>query len=1011
MIIIDVSSKFFKNPIYQMNILYKKSNFCALLFALISTFSFGQRTITGNITDAANNEPLIGATIVIEGTTIGAVTDFDGAFEIQVPAAATALVFSYVGYEDQTLKIGTENNMQIALNSGELLNEIIVIGYGTVKREDATGAVQAVGTDQFNRGSVSSPQELIAGKIPGVTITTGGGAPGSAANIRIRGGSSLSASNDPLIVIDGIPVDNGEFSGARNALNTINPNDIATFTVLKDASATAIYGSRASNGVILITTKTGSFADKLRISYNGNVSISNSNDRIDVLSADDYRGLITERYGEGSPQVDLLGTANTDWQDEIYRSAFGHDHNLSFSGGLFNTLPYRVSLGYSDKEGIVKTDAFNRITTAVNLTPKFFDDHLQVNLNFKGSFTNNTFADNDAAISSAIRFDPTQPVTNGSEYGGFYTWLQTAGNGDPITIATANPVARLEQRSNEASANRYLLNAQLDYRFHFLPDLRANLSLGHDYYDGSGDIDIPVNAAFEFARSAEGVLNGGRLEEYSQERKNNLLEFYLNYEKDMSDKVKVGLMGGYSWQHFWRENFTSALRKGDQSVILKEADFATREYYLLSLFGRANVAISDRVFITGTLRRDGTSRFAEDNRWGLFPSVAIAGKLIDNNSRGLSKLKVRLGYGITGQQDINENDYYPYLARYQYGQDNAAYQIGDKFVTTIRPNGYDANIKWEETSTINFGIDYGLFDDRIYGSLDLYKRKTKDLINFIPVPVGTNLSNFINPNVGDLENEGIEFSINTVPIKQSDMKWEVGFNIAANRNEITKLTATDDPTYLGVLTGGIAGGVGNNVQIHSVGHSAYSFFVYEQVYDAAGKPIEGLYVDRNEDGVINSRDQYHKESPNADYTIGISSSFSLKNFSVSTGLRASVGNYVYNNVLSNGASYSKLYNSAGYLENVHSQTQEINFENPKFFSDMFVQDASFLRMDHFTLGYDFGDLIGDSFRISFSVQNPFVITEYEGLDPEIFVKSDKQGIDDNFYPRPTTYSLGINLDF
>lgn len=996
---------------FQMKLLNTNALLTIAAVLCFSVSAWSQRTVTGAVYDGDSDVPLIGADIIVPGTTTGTITDVDGQFSLDVPDGTEAIQISYVGYEEQLVPLTTSGPLTVRLRSGQTLDEVLVIGYGTVEKEDATGSVQAVGEEDFNQGAISSPQELLAGKIPGVQITSGGGAPGSGSNIRIRGGSSLSASNDPLIIVDGIPLANGEFSGSRNLLNAINPNDIETFTVLKDASATAIYGSRASNGVILITTKKGSVANKLRITYNAKASISQINDRIDMLSASDFRNLVIKQYGEGSPQASLLGSANTDWQDEIYENAFGHEHNLSFSGGIAEKVPYRLSFGYADRAGGVKTDKFNRITTALNLNPKFLDDHLQVNLSFKGAFNKNEFADNDAAISNAIRFDPTQPVTNGSEYGGYYTWLQTASNGDPITIATNNPVARLNQRTNEATGNRYIVNAQFDYRFHFLPSLRANLSLGSDYYDAEGDIDIPVNAGFEFARNMEGQLIGGKTEEYAQERKNKLLEFFLNYKEDLADNLEMELMGGYSWQHFWRENYTSAVRKGAPAVIFTEADFATREYYLLSLFGRANFALNDQFFLTGTIRRDGTSRFSEDNRWGLFPSVAFAWKILDNSARTLSGLKLRVGYGVTGQQDINENDFYPYLARYQFGQENAAYQFGDEFVKTIRPNGYDANIKWEETTTLNAGIDYSLLNDRIYGSLDVYQRETKDLINFIPVPVGTNLTNFINTNVGDLENQGIEFALNTVPVKNEKLTWNFGFNVASNKNKITRLTASDDASYLGVLTGGIAGAVGNQIQIHSVGHSAYSFFVFEQVYDEAGNPIEGLYVDRNNDGQINNLDKYHKENPNANVSFGINTSVQINKFSISTALRSQIGNYVYNNVLADAANYSKIYNSAGYLQNTHKDTEKINFNNPQYFSDMYVQNASFLRMDHITLGYDFGDLIGNRFTVNLSVQNPFVITKYEGLDPEIFVKNDKQGIDDNFYPRPTTYTLGLNLDF
>lgn len=984
-----------------------KFYFLFMWLGLLSWTASGQRMVSGTVTDQENGDALIGASVVIPGTTTGTITDIMGHFELEVPDDVNHLLLSFVGYQDYRLDLTSSDVYEIAMTSGQLLSEVVVIGYGSVERKDVTGALQTLSTEDFNKGAIASPQELLAGKVPGVQINTDGGAPGGGSRIRIRGGSSLSASNDPLIIIDGVPIANGEFSGSRNPLNTINPNDIETFTVLKDASATAIYGSRASNGVILITTKKGNLSQKLRVGYSGNFSISSPDDRVSVMGADEYRSLVTERYGEGSVQVGLLGDANTDWQDEIFQQAFGHEHNLNFSGGIANVLPYRVSVGYSDREGVVKTDRFNRITTMVNLNPSLLNDHLKLDLRFKGSFVKNDFADANAAIGNAIRFDPTQPVRNGSEFGGYTTWLQSSNSGDPITIATTNPVARLNQRSNESDANRYIWNAQADYRLPFFPQLRANLNVALDKYKGEGHVDVSTDAAFEFVRSAEGQLVGGRLEDYSQERENRLLEFYLNYKTDLSNSVNLDLMGGYSWQHFWRENFFAATRKGDQSIVLNEPDFTTLEYYLVSLFGRANLSFNDVVLLTGTLRRDGTSRFSEDNRWGLFPSVALAVKALDrDNSAGLSSLKFRAGWGVTGQQDINDNDYYPYLARYQGSQDNAAYQFGDEFIRTLRPNGYDANIKWEETKTINLGIDYGFFNDRLYGSLDLYHRKTTDLINFIPVPVGTNLTNFINTNIGDLENQGVEFSINAIPTQTPKLTWHVGFNVTSNRNEITKLTAAEDPSYLGVLTGGISGGTGNNIQIHSVGYAANSFFVFEQAYDEAGNPLEGAYVDRNGDGVINSSDQYRYENPNPDVAFGFNTRLDIGRWNLSTSLRAQVGNYVYNNIQSEMAILTRIYNSANYLENLHTDAPIINFENARYFSDLYVHNASFLRMDFVTLGYDFSDLLGVNCNLSLSVQNPFVITKYEGIDPEI-----ASGIDNNFYPRPRVYSLGVNLDF
>lgn len=966
-----------------------------LVFALVlaPALMLAQRSIGGKVTDAEDGEPLVGAKIVVVGQAVGTTTGADGSFTLQVPAGAEMLKVSYFGYTDQEVAI-TSDILNVSLEPGTTLGEVVLIGYGTVKREDATGSVQSVNSESFNQGAINSPQELVAGKVAGVQITTGA-EPGAGAAIRIRGGSSLSATNDPLIVIDGVPVFNDGIAGSRNPLNIINPNDIETFTVLKDASATAIYGSRASNGVILITTKKGALGKKIRVGYSGNVSVSNRANEIDVLSGDEFRALVNQQYEEGHPARALLGTENTDWQSQIFQTGIGHDHNVNLSGGV-GSVPYRVSVGYTDREGILKTDRFNRVTGGINLNPQLLDNQLQVNISLKGMLTNNTFAD-QGAIGSATSFDPTQPVFDeGNAYGGYWTWLQP--NGEPNTLASDNPLALLEQKDNTSTVNRLIANAQLDYRLPFLPSLRANLNLGYDASNGQGTILVPENAAFQF-------VDKGLFQEYSQQQRNELLEFYLNYKENFS-AVTVDVMAGYSWQHFFREDYNFASNTAGDKILTPE-NYDPKEYYLVSLFGRINLTLFEKLLITATLRQDGTSRFSPENRWGLFPAAALAYKVVENGTGPLNTLKVRLGYGVTGQQDIG-GDFYPYLARYQSSFENAQYQFGDLYYTTLRPNGYDANIKWEETTTYNIGLDYGLFNDRITGSIEYYRRQTKDLLNFIPVPAGTNLTNFITTNVGDLENNGVEFSINTIPVQQNDMSWEFGFNVTVNRNKITRLTATDDPNYLGVFTGGISGGVGNTIQIHSVDFPARSFYVYEQVYDEAGKPIEGLYVDRDGDGTVTPDDRYQYENPAPAAFFGFTSRFEYKNFDLLFAGRANVGNYVYNNILSDQAFYNRIYGSTGILYNASTQTDVIGFDVPQYFSDHFVQNASFLRFDHITVGYNFADLGNaiKSLRVYAVAQNPFVISQYPGLDPEVF-----SGIDGNIYPRSRTFVLGVNANF
>ncbi|MGB3548843.1 MAG: SusC/RagA family TonB-linked outer membrane protein [Saprospiraceae bacterium] len=958
--------------------------------------AYAQRTVSGTVTDNESGETLIGASVLAVGTTTGTITDFDGNFELAVPAGVEQLEFSYTGYTTQTIDIAGRSVIDLQMQAGSQLEEVVVIGYGTVKRQDATGSVETVTAETFNKGAITSPQELISGKIAGVQITTDG-TPGGGSTIRIRGGSSLSASNDPLIVIDGVPLASDGISGSRNPLNVINPNDIETFTVLKDASATAIYGSRASNGVIIITTKKGTVGKKVGVSYNGSVGFSRRADELDVLDGDAFRKLITDRFGEGSTQANLLGTANTDFQEEIFQTGVTHDHNVSAAGSV-GIVPYRVTLGFTNRTGILKRDEFRRLTYGVNLTPGFFDNRLQFNASIKGSNNINFFA-NQGAIGAALAFDPTQPVFSGNDaFGGYFTTLQS--NGNPNNLAPANPLALLEQRDDESGVNRYIMSLSTDYRFGFLPELRANLNVAYDESNSSGMIFVPLDAAFAFDPTGQ----GGTMNNYTQEKTNQLLEFYLNYTKDFGG-FRADILGGYSWQNFFLENYSfNSNITGTETNENRDPS----EYYLISLFGRVNLGIGERLNLTGTIRRDGSSRFSEDNRYGLFPSAAAAYNVVnqEGNKKGVNRLKLRVGYGVTGQQEVG--GYYPSQAVYLASQPNARYQFGDQYITTLRPEGYNAGLKWEETSTLNFAVDFGIFDDRIFGSVEVYQRETTDLLNFIPVPAGTNLTNFINSNVGDLENQGFEVALTVVPYRTENASWSIGGNVTVNRNEITRLTATEDPNYQGVATGGIAGGVGNTIQINSVGFPARSFYVFEQVYDETGSPVEGVYVDRNGDGQVTPDDRYRLEDPAPDAFVGFTSNFDYGNFDFSFAGRANFGNYIYNNNLSQLATYNQIFGSTGFLANTLPDITAVDFNNSQYFSDLYVQDGSFLRLDHITAGYRFGGVFGENsnLRVYATVQNPVLITKYDGLDPEVF-----GGIDNNIYPRSTTYLFGLSANF
>jgi TonB-linked SusC/RagA family outer membrane protein len=961
--------------------------------------------ITGKVTDAADGSALVGVTLQEKGTTNGTITDGTGSFTLTVAPTAT-LVISYVGYAQQEIPVNNQTSFKIVMEVGnQRLQEVVVIGYGTTTRKDATGSVVALASKDFNKGSVSSPQELIVGKIPGVQITNAGGDPTSGATIRIRGGSSMSASNDPLIVIDGVPIDNNSISGMPNTLSLLNSNDIESFTVLKDASATAIYGSRASNGVILITTKKGMLGKPFKVTYDGSFSFGTRTGQIEVLNTLEFIKMILNHDGEGSPSANLLGYSNTDWQDQVYQTAFSQDHNLSLSGS-YKFLPFRASVGYTKQNGILKTSGLERVTGSLNLNPSFFDKHLTVTVNSKYLYIKERFAD-VGAVGSAMAQDPTKPVYDEkSPYGGYFYWKQTSSTAPIMSQATWNPMSQLYQRDDRSNVKRILGNVQVDYIVHFLPELKATLNLGGDFSSSEGRRNEPENKA----QTYDPVYGSGTKNWYTQNKKNTLLDFYLNYKKEIpSIKSRVDFTGGYEWQHFYRRD--TAYNTNHSGTRIDYTDYNATESYLISFFGRLNYVLADKYYLTVTVRDDGSSRFAKGNRWGLFPSMALAwdikGESFVKNVSLISALKLRLGYGVTGQQEIGQGDY-PYLARYTAGLDNAQYQMGNTWVTTLRPEGYDKNLKWEETTTYNIGLDFGLLKERISGSVDVYYRPTKDMLNTIPVPAGTNLTNQILTNIGDMTNKGVEFALSVRPIVKSNLDWTISLNGSYNKNEITKLTAVDNPDYPGVITGGIAGGVGNFIQIHTVGYPRYSYYVYQQVYNTDGSPIEGLYVDRNGDGNITELDKYRYEKPAPDLLFGLSSVFRYKGLDFSFNSRMNLGNYVYNNMSSNHCSYSEVYRSVGALANVNRSILKTNFENPQYWSDYFIENATFFRMDNMSLGYTLTDLVNGkgSIRVYTSVQNVFVITKYTGLDPEV-----ENGIDNNIFPRPRTYLFGISLEF
>ena len=976
----------------QVNIQFPLRMLGLILGLFLSVSAFAQIEVKGHVKDATG-EAIIGATVRVDGTQTATVTDFDGNFVLKANQGAN-ITISYVGYQNATVKAAP--SVEVTLVDDEtVLQDVVVIGYGSVRKSDATGSVTSVEADQLNKGLATSPADLLQGKTPGVQVTTNSGAPGAGAKIRIRGGSSLSASNDPLIVIDGLPISSTEISGG-DLLNTINPNDIESFSILKDASATAIYGSRASNGVILITTKKGKAGAKPRINVDMSGTFKTVAKKVDVLSADAFRDFFTANYGDNADAMAALGNANTKWQDEIYKNAFAEEINASVTGGYVSKeqafkMPYRVSAGFLNNDGTLKTTGMSRGTLGFNLTPTLFDDRLTINLNAKGVFTHNKFAD-EGAIGAAVQYNPLKSVDHKWE-----------SNGAPNTMSTLNPVAMLDEQHKSSYVRRFIGNAQFDYKFKFLDGLRANLNLGIDYSTTSGWNITDMGSEISYHNKVE---NGtGLWEKYTQKRNDKTLEFYLAYARELKEIYsRFDVLAGYSWQHFHNETTNEKeSNDGHHTRLYGDPTLFKTESYLISFYGRLNYTFMDRYLLTFTIRDDGTSRF-QNNKWGVFPSAALAWRMTEEpflrNVDWLSNLKLRLGWGITGQQNINQGDY-PSIATYHTNQHGSYYWLGNNEIIPITPKGYAAQIKWEETTTYNIGLDFGFVRNRINGSIDVYKRVTKDLLNRVPVAAGTNLTNYLLMNVGDMENKGIEVALNVVPIEKKDLRWEVGVNVSYNKNEITKLTASDDPSYPGVEAGGISGGVGNNIQIQKVGNPINSFYVLQQVYDEAGKPLEGVYVDRNHDGQITDDDRYVYYKPDADVNIGLNTELSYKKWTLSAAFRSSLGNYVYNNVASNTEMKADMWTN-NFICNRVSTAPNTNFQQAQYKSDYYVQNASFLKLDKVTLAYNLASWV----RLNFTAQNVFTITKYDGVDPEV-----ANGIDNNMYPRSRTFILGASFNF
>lgn len=959
------------------------------------------RTIKGEVTDAQNGEALIGATVMVEGEKGGTVTDFDGNFSLQVSSSAKKIKVSYIGYIDKVLSIS--DNMKVKLESdSKALADVVVIGYGTARKSDLTGSVATVKSKDFNKGLVSSPEQLINGKVSGVQIMSNSGSASAGSTIRVRGGASLNASNDPLIVLDGVPLEQGGISGnSSNFLSMINPSDIESMTVLKDASSTAIYGSRASNGVIIITTKKGQ-QGAVKVNFNTTNSLQTRAQMVDMLSRDEFVNVINQ-FGTDN-QKSLLGTANTDWNDEVYRTAFGTDNNLSVSGSIDKWLPFRVSVGYYNQSGLVRKDNVERWTGNVVLTPSFFQDHLKLTINAKGTLNNNSF-NNGGAVWAAATFNPTIPVYSGNDkYGGYNEALDA--DGYPVNAGVRNPRGLVDLYDSKSKVSRFIGSMDVDYKVHFLPDLKLHATVGADYAKGDGTVYVPAYAAQSYNKDES--LGGSDYKYGPQKNENRLLTLYANYAKYFEDiKSNVDLTAGYDYQ-YWKSTTPLYYTKSAAGTNLSTVKASDYRHVMLSYYGRINYSFDGKYLLTATVRRDASSRFSKDTRWGTFPSVALGWTLTEEpwlkNQKVLSNLKLRASYGVTGQQEGIGN--YNYLPVYTYSVAGTEAFINGQYINTYRPEAYVSDLKWETTTSWNFGLDFGFLDGRIGGAIDFYTRKTKDLLASVPTAAGTNFSKTILTNVGNVDSKGIEVSLNATPIQTKDWEWNLSYNFTWQNMKVKNLSLIKGGSQTNVKVGPSIDAY--QFQVLSEGYEPYMFYVYHQLYDSkTGKPIEGAYADLNNDGEINESDLYRYHSPAPKYIMGLSTSLRYKQLTLGMSFRANIDNYVYNGMgMSTGAFETVSYNNS-QLNNLNTSFLKTGFKTRQYLSDYYVENASFLKLDNLSLSYNVGKINKwASLTVSAMVQNVFTITGYSGTDPEV-----PNGMDNSFYPRPRTYSVSLGLQF
>ncbi|WMN11232.1 SusC/RagA family TonB-linked outer membrane protein [Marivirga salinae] len=975
-----------------------------LLTAFLMVFATFQlqaqeRTVSGTVTDASTNETLPGTSVRIKGTSQGTTTSLDGEFKLEV-SAEDVLVFSFIGYKKQEIEVGARSVIDVQMQEDiSQLGEVVVVGYGQQEEKDVTGVVSTVKEESFNRGQIASPERLITGKIAGVDVTPGNTRAGGA-GITIRGVGSINAQSQPLVVVDGVPINNDGSSGTRNANNFINPADIESVTVLKDASATAIYGSRGAAGVILYTTKSGKKGENT-VTYDGSFTFSEILREPDFLSTQNFRNAVRQF----SPQNEnRLGESDTDWFNEVTRSTLSQNHNLSFSGAT-EKINYLVSVNHMDNKEVIKGDRNQVTRLSMRLKTTVLNDHLDITFNTKNALTNDEYKPN--VVGTAVSFDPTRPVYDpeAEEFGGYYEWNESSI--DPI-----NPVSTIEQTQSIGENRRSFNSINFDLKIPGVEGLTLSATGSYDLRNGQNKVFEPF------------TLRNDNRDGYMQRSTNNAytttLFSTLNYNRSFGAS-DLDILGGYEFQEVFSEttgyegiNLTDDSKSfNDPTVIPREFIDLYRAFpitnQLQSYFGRVNYSYDDKYLLTVTGRMDGSTRFGFGNKYGFFPSAALGWRVIEEDFfQGLTgvfnDLKLRVGWGQTGNQNIGD---YRYDKFYFLSDASATYQFGDEYIQLLRPTAVDPNIQWERLISTNIGVDFSLMKGRLSGSLDVYDKTTDQLLYNVPVPAATNVGDRVITNIGEMNNKGIELALNYIAIDNEKFGLDLNYNFTYNQNTIVKLDNEIDENSPGIQVGGITGDIGRTIQVLQVGKPISTFYSYNHLYDDAGNPLTGgtnsIYEDINNDEQINENDLQTQGVAIHPIFTNLSSNMRYGNFDLTFTLRAKIGGQTYNNTASaNG--WSGRLTEAQILNNLHESVIETGFQNRQLLSNYYIENSSFLKLDNLSIGYNFNQIEDFRLRLYGTVQNMLPISGYSGLDPEV-------QIDNNIYPPSTAFIFGINAKF